>query len=81
MKENNQADTNKKALPELYQKREECCGCSACFAVCPVKAIEMLPDEEGFLYPAVQANQCVRCYQCLSVCSFKTDQKEKTYLR
>lgn len=29
-------DTNMH-LPELYKAREECCGCSACYAICPVR--------------------------------------------
>jgi len=67
-----------KPLPVLYAKKEDCCGCSACFAICPVtsnndnhKAIEMIADEEGFLYPVVDAEKCIQCYQCLHVCPFK----------
>lgn len=60
-----------KQLPTLYEGRENCCGCTACFAVCPVHAIAMRPDEEGFLYPVVDAGMCVRCYKCLSVCAFQ----------
>ena len=69
-----------KNLPVLYEKRESCCGCTACFAICPVQAISMLPDEEGFLYPVVDAEKCIRCYKCIPVCAFKKDQKEKGYL-
>ncbi len=68
--------TNKKPLPVLFDVFENCCGCSACFAICPVCAISMEPDKEGFLYPVVDAEKCVRCYRCISVCSFKKDQKE-----
>lgn len=68
-----------KALPEIYKKRENCCGCTACYAICPVQAIKMLPDEEGFLYPVVDAEKCIRCYKCLSVCAFKEAQREKGY--
>lgn len=68
-----------KPLPELYEKRENCCGCSVCYSICPVHAITMLPDEEGFLYPVVDAAKCIRCYKCLSVCAFKEDQKAKGY--
>ena len=71
---------SEKNLPVLYEKRENCCGCTACFAICPVQAISMLPDEEGFLYPVVDAEKCIRCYKCISVCAFKKDQKEKGYL-
>ena len=34
-------------------------------------AISMLPDEEGFLYPVVDAEECIRCYSCLKVCPYK----------
>lgn len=72
---------SEKDLPVLYEKRENCCGCTACFAICPVQAIIMLPDEEGFLYPVVDTEKCIRCYKCLSVCAFKEAQKEKGYLK
>ena len=57
-------------VPILYKVKEECCGCSACFAICPVQAIRMEADEEGFLYPLVDGEQCIQCYQCLTVCPF-----------
>ncbi len=62
-----------KALPELYESRENCCGCTACYAICPVQAITMRPCEEGFLYPVVDAGTCICCYRCLSVCALKRE--------
>lgn len=70
-------DKEKKTLPELYLEREECCGCTACFATCPKDAILMQEDEEGFLYPVVDAAKCVRCYKCISVCAFKAAQRKE----
>ncbi len=69
-----------KRSPILYLKKENCCGCSACVAVCPMKAIGMTPDEEGFLYPNVDNDKCIRCYRCEKVCAFKADQIEKGYI-
>lgn len=66
-----------KQVPVLYNRKEECCGCTACYAICPKEAISMVEDEEGFLYPAVDAGKCIRCYKCLSVCAFKEAQREK----
>src|SRR5699024_10765076 len=34
-------------------REEDCTGCAACASVCPVNAITMQPDHEGFLRPAV----------------------------
>ncbi len=72
-------DYEEKDLPELYEDRKNCCGCTACYAICPANAIQMMPDEEGFLYPIVDAEKCIRCYKCLEVCAFKKAQKEKGY--
>lgn len=57
--------------PILYKKKSECCGCTACYAICPKGAISMLPDEEGFLYPTIDKEKCVKCYACVKVCAFK----------
>ena len=69
-----------KEILQLYNNKENCCGCSACFSVCPVHAISMETDEEGFLYPSVDENVCVGCFKCMKVCAFKKDQVVKGYL-
>lgn len=58
-------------LPILYERKELCCGCSACFAICPKGAVKMIEDEEGFEYPIIDENKCIRCYKCLNVCPIK----------
>ena len=60
-----------KEIPVLFVKKEECCGCSACYAVCPRGAIVMKEDEEGFEYPMITEDQCIRCGMCLRVCPIK----------
>lgn len=69
-----------KEFPILFENKESCCGCTACYAICPVNAIEMKMDEEGFLYPMINKEKCICCYKCISVCMFKNDQKEKGFL-
>ncbi len=49
-------------------KKELCCGCEACRQICPLECIEMLSDEEGFLYPHIDGETCVECGQCRKVC-------------
>ena len=53
------------------QKKEECCGCTACYAICPKETISMDEDEEGFEQPQVDKSKCIQCYQCIKVCSIK----------
>ena len=50
------------------QNKAECCGCTACYNICPKEAIQMKPDFEGFLYPFVNAERCVECGLCDAVC-------------
>lgn len=61
----------KKDFPVLYVEKKDCCGCSACVAICPKSAIEMRRDAEGFDYPEVDTEKCVQCYMCIKVCPLK----------
>lgn len=65
-------DSNKN-LPNLCDDKKACCGCTACYSVCPVGAISMEEDSEGFLYPKVDEEKCIKCHKCESVCAFKAD--------
>ncbi len=46
----------------------DCCGCTACKNKCPKNAIEMRPDEEGFIYPYIDREKCIECGLCDKVC-------------
>ena len=47
---------------------ENCSGCTACYNACPVSAIKMLPDDEGFTFPVVDGALCIECGRCECVC-------------
>lgn len=55
----------------LYKRKEDCCGCYACYSSCVKKAISFMVDEEGFEYPIIDYNKCVKCGLCLKVCPIK----------
>lgn len=64
-----------KEIPMLVKKKEDCCGCAACMAGCPVNAIKMREDREGFLYPEIQGSVCIRCEKCIKICPVRKKQK------
>lgn len=55
---------------ENFQK-QECCGCRACYDICPTKSIAMVPDAKGFLYPSIDNGKCIDCGLCVNVCDFR----------
>ncbi|MBO7229351.1 MAG: Coenzyme F420 hydrogenase/dehydrogenase, beta subunit C-terminal domain [Bacteroidales bacterium] len=48
--------------------KQQCCGCSACSAVCPQQCIEMKEDELGFLHPFIDSTSCIGCSLCEKTC-------------
>lgn len=66
-------DTKKaeKRMPEIGIKKSRCCGCGVCSFICSKSAITMQPDAEGFIYPNIDKEKCIRCYLCEKVCLFR----------
>lgn len=52
-----------------------CSGCGACALKCPVKAISMDWDKEGFYYPNVNMSLCVDCGLCEKICPYIHSEK------
>lgn len=63
---------------EITEKKN-CCGCTACAAVCPKECISMREDAEGFLYPAVNKTTCINCGACEKVCSILHVKPERKF--
>lgn len=55
----------------MFEKKGDCCGCTACLNECPVQCIHMQEDKEGFLYPVVDKSRCMHCGMCMKVCPIK----------
>ena len=55
----------------------KCTGCGACFNICPVKAISMQENKEGFLYPVIDSEKCTNCGLCAKVCPVLNERKSK----
>ena len=69
-----------RAIPILYDNKEDCCGCTACYSICPQIAIQMVEDGEGFEYPIIDEEKGIKCYLCLSVCPIKDDVQNQSKL-
>lgn len=52
----------------MISDKHLCCGCSACVQRCPKHCISLREDEEGFLYPVVNKQNCINCNLCEKVC-------------
>lgn len=48
--------------------KRNCCGCTACVQRCPKHCIFLEEDQEGFLYPKVNIDDCINCGLCEKVC-------------
>lgn len=47
---------------------DQCTGCGCCVDGCPKNAIELSVDKEGFGYPIIDSELCIRCELCEKIC-------------
>ncbi len=52
----------------IYTYNSLCCGCGSCKDVCPVSAINIKMNEQGFYQSFVDDTLCMNCGKCISVC-------------
>lgn len=49
-------------------KIDKCYGCGACKQICPVGAIEIVKNEDGFYCAIVNKDKCINCSKCIGAC-------------
>lgn len=57
----------------------KCTGCTACYNACPVNAIKMKTDDEGFTYPIINSKVCIKCKKCDNVCPVINQVEDNSY--
>lgn len=55
-------------IEKKENKVHECTSCQMCSAVCPLNAINIILDHEGFYKPEVDYDLCINCGICLKTC-------------
>lgn len=58
-------------------QKKDCTGCKMCADLCPVNAITYTVDREGFWYPTVNYDKCVKCGVCTEKCPSLNQDKVK----
>ena len=64
----------------IVANRADCSGCEACANICPKNAITMTRDAEGFAYPKINPELCIKCGRCDATCpalNFKAKKIDK----
>lgn len=50
-------------------EESHCSGCGACINACPNSCISMVKNSQGFDYPSINDDLCVKCGLCEKVCA------------
>lgn len=69
-------DTNLKRMLSIVKGRgrgietliDDCTGCFSCMNACPVDAISLPENAEGFYFPKVDYDKCINCGKCDKSC-------------
>lgn len=65
-------------MKECYvftKDKTNCAGCGACVLSCRHGALCSKEDEEGFLYPELDKEKCIKCGLCNKICPINTSQE------
>lgn len=72
------SERRKNYLPDYFESGDKynCYGCSLCHDICPVHAISMQEDEEGFVFPQIDKESCTFCGLCRKECIYNHLKRE-----
>ena len=73
LEQKNRTRILKKSTQKDISGVQNCVGCSSCYHHCPVNAISMVINQEGFITPEINAKKCIKCGRCLQVCPTQID--------
>lgn len=54
----------------IFQGDALCCGCGACQSICPMRAIVITQNRDGFYVADVMKEKCISCGKCKEVCPY-----------
>lgn len=57
---------------------DKCTSCGMCEAICPVNAIEIEFNKDGFYRPKLDENKCISCGKCKKICYRFDDEIKET---
>ena len=76
--------TTVNSFDAVYSDNSKCSGCGVCHDVCPVNAIVMQEDKNGYKYPDINPDVCLKCGKCRRTCPLsnqeKNDYKQVAYI-
>lgn len=58
-------------------RKQDCCGCTACEQLCHNHAITMKQDKKGFVYPHVNTKLCDDCSLCVKTCPIQNEREAR----
>lgn len=58
---------NKKSVENVLPA-DKCMGCGACVSTCPVDALSLVPDTNGYYKSRTDFEKCINCGKCVKVC-------------
>lgn len=70
----------------ISNSNSKCTGCRTCENICPKNCISLVENNEGFLFPYIDFEKCIKCNKCSEHClidhefKFEDEIKQKYYL-